>query len=343
MRILKMQSKFLEVFLESLEKFGTLYGPIRKKGLLTLDKVEKVSDIELSEDLPMIPLKKLFHPKKFTMLHFNERGFYPDYSMIEKRVIIGVHPCDIHGLLRLDEVFLKEPADPYYAGLRENSSIIGFSCMPKKTSLCKSAGTDIVEEGFDLFFVNLDDFYLVWVGSSKGQDMIYEREEFFEVNVSHNDIQKFIEWRDKRNKVFKTYIDFKSMPDIIELSYNSKVWDYFADKCLSCGQCTMVCPTCNCYNVVDYFDVTNEATGRRERTWDSCMFVDYSLVSGGHNFRANRADRLKLWYTHKLKAFGSEYGSPGCIGCGRCVETCPVDINVLTVSEALTNREVPKE
>ena len=105
----------------------------------------------------------------------------------------------------------------------------------------------------------------------------------------------------------------------------------------------MVCPTCNCYNVSDVFDVTNETTGRRERTWDSCMFADYSLVAGGHNFRESRADRLKLWYTHKLKTFGSEYGRPGCIGCGRCVDTCPVDINVVTVSQALISGEVPKE
>ncbi|MFW9954848.1 MAG: 4Fe-4S dicluster domain-containing protein, partial [Candidatus Thorarchaeota archaeon] len=83
-------------------------------------------------------------------------------------------------------------------------------------------------------------------------------------------------------------------------------------------------------------------SGRRERSWDSCMFVDYSLVAGGHNFRGSRADRLKLWYTHKLKAFAHEYGKPGCVGCGRCVGTCPVDINVITVSEALTSCEVKK-
>lgn len=160
--------------------------------------------------------------------------------------------------------------------------------------------------------------------------------------LDHEDIQKYIDWRSKRNEVFTLEIDFNSMPDIMELSHNSEVWDYFADKCLACGQCTMVCPTCNCYNVEDIFDVTNESIGRRERTWDSCMFADYSLCAGGHNFRGDRADRLKLWYTHKLKSFGEKYGRPGCIGCGRCVDTCPVEINVVTVSQALTAREVPK-
>lgn len=343
MRIMKMQSKFLEVFLESLGKFGSLYGPVRRDGVLRYERVERVSDMELSDYLPIIPIKKLFHPMKFTMLQFDQSGFTPDYSAIERRVVIGVHPCEIHGLLRLDEIFMKNPADPYYTELRKNSSIIGFSCMPIKTSLCRAADTDMVEEGFDLFFVNLREFYLVWVGSSRGYDMIHEREEFFEENVSHEDIDKYVKWREKRNNIFELKLDFNNMPDLMELNYNSDIWKYFADKCLSCGQCTMVCPTCNCYTVTDVFDVTNEVKGKRNRMWDSCMFVDYSLVAGGHNFRGARLDRLKLWYTHKLKSFGNEYGRPGCVGCGRCIETCPVDINVLTIANALTTGEVPKQ
>lgn len=338
-----MQSKFLDVFLESLEKFGVLYGPVWKNDVLTYDLVENVKDVELLGEHPMIPLKKLFHPKQFDMFRFDEEGFTPDYSTIEKRVVIGVHPCEIHGLLRLDEVFLEEPADPYYAAARENTAIIGFSCMPTENSFCKSTGTDIVEEGFDLFFVMLKDFYLVWVGSSLGYDMIYEREEYFDDDVTHEDIEKYIDWRERRDARFVKSFPFRTLPDIMELSHDSPIWKYFADKCLSCGQCTMVCPTCNCYNVVDIFDVSSSVSGRRQRTWDSCMFQDYSLVAGGHNFRGDREDRLKLWYTHKLKSFGNEYGRPGCIGCGRCVDTCPVDINVLTVSEALISGEVPKK
>ncbi len=341
LRILKMDSKYLKEFLESLRMFGKLYGPIWKRDVLTHDHVENVDDLVLDGEHTLIPVKKLFHPKRFNTMRFNEEGFTPNYSMFEKRVLIGAHPCDIHSLLRLDEVFLTDPADPYYKGLRENTAIIGFSCLPTENSLCRSTGTDIVESGFDLFFVDLEDIYLVWVGSSLGHDMILEKEEFFDENVTHADIQKYIQWREMRNDMFKKSFNFRDMPDIMELSYNSEIWDYFAEKCLSCGSCTMVCPTCNCYTLTDVFDVTNKTEGRRERVWDSCMFVDYSLVAGPHNFRGKRADRLKLWYTHKLKAFGGEYGRPACIGCGRCVDTCPVDINVLTIAEAFTSCEVP--
>ncbi len=342
LRILKMQSKYLEVFLECLGRFGTLYGPVRRGNVLTYDRVERISDAVLTgEEHTLIPIKKLFHPMRFDMFHFDESGFHPEYH-VENRVIIGVHPCEIHSLLRLDDIFMSSPADPYYAEQRQRSAIIGFSCEPTENCLCKSTGTDIVEEGFDLFFVNLGDYYLVWIGSSLGHDMILCHEEFFEYEVTRDDIHQYVEWRKKRDSMFKKSINFRNMPDLMELSYGSAMWDYFANKCLSCGQCSMVCPTCNCYTVSDVLDVSNSTSGRRERLWDSCMFVDYSLVAGGHNFRGTRSDRLKLWYTHKLKTFGTEYGRPGCVGCGRCVDTCPVDINVLTVSDALSSREVPK-
>jgi sulfhydrogenase subunit beta (sulfur reductase) len=343
MRILKMQSKFLKEFLETMNKFGTLYGPTYKNDLLSYDRLENISDFVVTDEHPMIPIKKFFHPMRFTMMHFDEMGFTPDYSIVEKRVLLGVHPCEIHGILIIDDIFLRDPIDPYYAKLRQNTAIVGFSCLPTENSFCYSTNTDIVEEGFDLFFVDLGDYYLVWVGTSLGHDMIYEREDFFDDEVTYDDIQKYVKWRQKRNKMFKKSLDFDNMPDIMELSYESEIWDKFGEICISCGQCTMVCPTCNCYNVMDVFNITNETTGRRDRFWDSCMFVDYSLVTGGHNFRASRADRLRLWYGHKLKTFGKNYGRPGCVGCGRCVETCPVDINVLTVSDALITREMPKK
>ncbi|NWF96077.1 MAG: 4Fe-4S dicluster domain-containing protein [Candidatus Thorarchaeota archaeon] len=342
MRIIKMYKKFLEPFLECLGQFGRLYAPVRKNGVLTYGPIESISEAVFSDEHPLIPIKKLFHPMKFDMFRFGESGFQPDYSMVEKRVIIGVHPCEIHSLLRLDDVFMADPPDPYYSQLRHNSAILGFSCMPTENSLCTSTGTDIVEEGYDLFFIDLDQFYLVWVGSSLGHDMILCHDEFFEDEVTHEDIAKYVAWREKRNLAFKKSFAFRNMPDLMELSYNSEIWEQFGKKCLSCGQCSMVCPTCNCYDTTDVLDVSNKVSGRRERMWDSCMFVDYSLVAGGHNFRATRADRLKLWYTHKLKTFGKEYGRPSCVGCGRCVDTCPVDINVLTVSQALSAREVPK-
>ncbi len=343
MHILKMDANHLEEFLKSLEKFGTLYGTVRRNGVLTYDKLESIDELELTDEHPLVPVKKLFHPKRFDTFKYDEEGFTPDYSLINKRVLIGLHPCSIHSLLKLDRLYNAPPCDPYYKGLRDNTAIIGFSCLPGENCLCKSTGTDIIETGFDLFFVRLNGQYLVWVGSSLGYDMVLEKEEFFDSNVTPDDIQEYIDWREARDGMFQKSFDFKNMPDVMELSYDSADWEYFGEKCLSCGQCSMVCPTCSCFTVYDIPDISTETKGRRERLWDSCMFVDFSLVAGGHNFRKQRADRLKLWYTHKLKTLGREYGNPGCVGCGRCLTNCPVDINVLTVSEALLSKGVPNQ
>ncbi|MCK4232467.1 4Fe-4S dicluster domain-containing protein, partial [candidate division WOR-3 bacterium] len=185
----------------------------------------------------------------------------------------------------------------------------------------------------------LGDEYLVWVGSSLGDDLVRLNLDLFNEEIDAQDLQKYLEWRRKRDSRYKLNFDLTGMPDIMELSWDSDLWQELADKCLACGACSMVCPTCNCYNIRDVSDLSLES-GVRERHWDSCMNKEYALVAGGHNFREARAERLKLYYTHKLKAFITEYGKPSCVGCGRCIDTCPVNINVAEVIRALKGQEV---
>ena len=129
------------------------------------------------------------------------------------------------------------------------------------------------------------------------------------------------------------------MPDLMELKFRDPLWEKLGNACLACGSCTMVCPTCNCYNILDS-PLLNKDSSDIIRCWDACTLENYSEVAGGENFREKRSDRLKLWYTHKLQAFISKYGKPACVGCGRCLVTCPVDINVKTVADALEGEKV---
>lgn len=338
-----MKKEDLPIFLESIKKFGVLVGPIRKGTKITFDVINNYDDLILTADKPVIPPKKFFVPPKFTTLKFDRTGFRDERQPIKKTILFGVHPCDIHGINILDEFFLRHAnyRDSYYARRRENTIIIGHSCVPTENCICNVTHTDIVNEGFDLFFTELDGFYLVWVGSSEGDDITREKIELFDENITSEDIKKYIEWRDWRKTQFHIKdLDFRIMPDIMELSYNSELWEKMGDKCLSCGSCTMVCPTCNCYNVVDEVQLKDELKGERVRYWDSCMFKEYSLVAGGHNFREARSERLKLWYTHKLRAFMNVFGSPACVGCGRCIQYCPVNINVLSVARGLLEEGV---
>jgi len=271
----------------------------------------------------------------------DDKGYVERTGDVPNRILFGIHPCDVHGIQIMDELFLEEYKDPYYAERREKTLLLGHSCIPDDKCMCFATDTEFVAEGFDLFFTDLKMFYLVWVGSSRGHDIVRMRPELFSRDIGKDDIMNYTEYRNWKSAQFTSKADFTGMPDIFELGYNSPVWEELAEKCLSCGQCTMACPTCNCYNVVDEVDL-GTVEGTRDRFWDSCMFREYSLIAGGHNFRDSRADRLKLWYTHKLQAYIGEFGKPACVGCGRCVATCPVDINVVSVSKALKEQEVGK-
>jgi len=241
--------------------------------------------------------------------------------------------------LIMDETFMEHYPDPYYIERREKTIIIGHSCEPDEYCMCKSMGTHYIEEGFDLAMSDLGDFYLVWIGSSKGHDLTRLVPELFDENIKDSDIKKYVEWRRKRDASFEKVFDFTGIPDIMELSYYSPIWEELGEKCLSCGSCVMVCPTCNCFNVMDELTLSPEVKGERVRYWTTCLFIEHALVAGGHNFRGKRAERVRQFYIHKLQAFGAEFGSPACVGCGRCVVTCPVNINVWEVVGKLKGKE----
>jgi len=341
MRTLKLKKENIDTFLSKVSKFGELWGPKKKGEVNIYDRIDDIRDLIKEPVTTFLPIKKLFLPPRFQMLHYDGKVYEEKIDLFQQRIVYGVPSCEIHSLLIFDKLFGHTYKDPYYFKRREKTIIIALSCAPHNTCFCKSAHTHVIEEGFDLAITDLKDFYLVWVGTSKGDDLIRVAPELFDKNVTQKDIQRFIKWRECKNGQFKASIDFEIMPDLVDLSYNSPLWDKFAEKCLSCGSCTMVCPTCNCFDVIDEIEL-NDGSVDRGRYWDSCMFKEYSMIAGGHNFREAKADRLKLWYTHKLKSFTGAYKKYSCVGCGRCIDTCPVDINVLSVAKALLTGKVDK-
>jgi sulfhydrogenase subunit beta (sulfur reductase) len=339
MRILKLKKSDLFPFLEVISKETELWAPLKKGEKYVFERVADFSKIELQTTRTIIPPKKIMVPPTFNMFHVNETGYKEDFSHVTKKILFGVHPCDIHGLLILDKLFVQEYPDPYYLGARKNTMILGLSCMPDEYCFCQSTRTNIIEEGYDLFFTDLETYFLVWIGSSQGDDLVRLAPGLFEESLSDKDIQTYIRWQKVKEKAFKIEIDFISMPDLVELKYKASFWQKAGDACLACGSCSMVCPTRNCYNVNDKLFL-GKRPGKRIRLWDSCTLPEYSQVAGGENFREHKSDRLKLWYTHKLQAFVSKFGKPSCVGCGRCIATCPVNINVKTIAQALEGEDV---
>ena len=340
MKIVKLEKDNLFPFLEAISNDSELWAPVKKgEDKHTFQPVTDFAQIDLDYTRTILPPRKILLPAKFNMYQASKSEFTADFSHVSKKIIFGIHPCDIHAFLTMDKFYSYEIEDPYWLEARKNLVLLGHSCWPDENCLCKSTNTHVVTEGYDLFFTDLKDYYVVWIGSSKGDDLIRAMPELFDENLNDEDIQKFNQRREDRDNAYTTKINFAAMPDLMELKYNDELWEKLGDACLACGSCTNVCPTCNCYNVEDR-PVLGKDVSNIQRCWDACTLENYSGVAGGENFREKRADRLKLWYTHKLQAYISKYGKPSCVGCGRCLANCPVDINVKTVAHSLDGDEV---
>jgi sulfhydrogenase subunit beta (sulfur reductase) len=339
MRAVKLKREHLFDFLGSLSQFGVFWGPVKKGDGHVLAPVDDFSKIDSIALHTRLPFKKLLVPPKFNVFTFKESEIKSELKDIPQRVIFRLHPCDIWGLMIMDKFFTANYIDPYYYERRKRTIMIGISCIPDERCFCKTTNTGNVETGCDLFLSDLGEILLVWVFSSLGDDLVRECPELVDENLNADDLKRYVDWRVYRENQFKLRLDFTGMPGIMELGYDSEFWDELGEKCLSCGACTIVCPTYPCYNVIDNLEL-NRDESVRTRQWDSCMYREYSMVAGGHNFREAHSERLKLRFTHKLQAFVGQFGEPACVGWGRCIDTCPVGIDIKTVALALKREEV---
>jgi sulfhydrogenase subunit beta (sulfur reductase) len=332
MKILKLPKEHLDLFVSVLPAFGEVYAPVRRGKGHVFDRPARWSDVDLAYARTMLPPRKLFLPPREVTFFFDPRTGYSDLvaEAAQPRVLFGVHAYDILGLNILDRVFAQGAfPDPYYVARRRHTAIIGIDVHPDDKHFAASMGADFVDSGFDLFFSDLDDDYLVLVGTSRGHDMVTMSECLLE-EATAEDIGEYKRRSTNRRATYQTHVELADFAEILEMEYSSRVWDALGDRCLSCGACSMVCPTCYCFDVADEVDLGSRA-GRRIRTWDSCLFKSHAAVAGGENFRKTRASRVKFRFYHKQRGFVAEYGRPSCVGCGRCAVACPAGIDIVGV------------
>lgn len=326
----KFSKKHFGDFFSQLKSIGKLHAPVKVSDLsYAFKEVKDGSEIAFEALRTILPPKKYFYPPQETIVECDGNEVRESIEVIDPFVVFGVHPCDLAGLTALDKIFLSSPCDSHYQRRRRAAVIVGLSCLPDKYCFCKSMGTDAPNKNYDLFLTDIGDEYFVQVMSQTGLEIIKDCGEFAH-SAQDNDLDKYKTFWSERDNMFERQFDSAQLPNLMELSWDDPIWEELAKRCLSCGNCTPVCPTCYCFDMVDIAMFNSEKMqAKRDRVWDSCQFSGFAAVSGGENFRPGPVDRLKFWYRHKLHGFEDPIEIPSCVGCGRCTVSCPSGIDDL--------------
>lgn len=261
----------------------------------------------------------------------NEQGkliFEPSLGEIQPIALIGARACDLAALAIQDKVFLHgKYQDKSYQSRREQLLIIAVNCSVSSANcFCVSAGTGVeVQQGYDLLMTEITDGFVIQAGSASGQAILsvmrLEMATLPMLEAAKKSIQQAIDMQTKTIPLNNQ----ETLRDALFERLEHPHWKTIADKCLSCGNCTSVCPTCFCYRTEEKQSLgSNESHHVRE--WDSCFTAEHSYV-GGQVLRQETEKRYRQWLTHKVGSWFDQFGESGCVGCGRCISWCPVGID----------------
>ncbi|MFS8065083.1 MAG: 4Fe-4S dicluster domain-containing protein, partial [Byssovorax sp.] len=253
-------------------------------------------------------------------------GFDPVLPEDPKTAFLGVRACEVAAIEVQDRVFLDGPhAEPRYAARRTGAFLVGVSCLePGELCFCASMSTGPrVDHGVDLSMVELPSVFLFEAGTERGRTVL---DRLPTRPATDEEQRRFDEGTDEaRGKMGRT-LDPRGLPELLFGNLDHPRWEAVAQRCLACGNCTSVCPTCFCSSAHEESDLLGDASARM-RTWDSCFSEEHAEIHGV-NFRPTTRDRYRQWLTHKVGSWVSQYGTSGCVGCGRCIAWCPVGIDL---------------
>ncbi len=303
-------------------------GVKRKDGKFHFDKIESPDELCLDYDVTLIPPKKYLLPPRETLLTIGlgEAMQVEPAIDVTPRIILGVHPYDIKAIELMDAVFSDSNPDANYMERRRNTVIVGVDCKnPSPNAFCPSMGTATTETGFDLLLTDIGEQYVVAIGSEKGEELLKKHARTRQATGADLAQRKAVQEEALGKYKLSIHVPVEEIPDLLERNYDHPIWEELAAKCLSCGSCTMVCPTCICFDVQDDMEL-NLTDGERFRQWDSCMLQDFAKVATGENFRRDATSRLRHRYFRKGKYMLERWGKLGCVGCGRCITACLAEI-----------------
>lgn len=286
--------------------------------------------------------KKYLHPPHLCLFRTKKQGTsfsIDDQDIVVKRAFLGVRACELAAIAVQDNVFLgQEFRDPWYQRRRAATLIIGVNCSrAAATCFCVSTETGPeINGGDDLTLTELPELFLARTRTERGRDLLAQLDTRpateAELSLGNGQVEAT---RAQMGRQLKT----EGLPELLKGAMNHSRWEEVADRCLSCTNCTMVCPTCFCFTVDEVTDLTGQES-QRVRQWDSCFTTEFTYTSGTSH-RKSTLSRYRHWMTHKLATWHDQFGESGCVGCGRCISWCPVGIDI--TEEAAAIRANPED
>ena len=306
-------------WINELMKDYEVIAPVKEDGDAFFRIIKSADDICMDFSNTLLSPKEFFFPRSEKIFEFGGEEILDTGKKEKKRILFGARPCDVNSLILLDNVYMGEFNDPYYSGRRENTIIISAACNePDEHCFCKSMDMGPHSCDADIILTDLgDDRYFV---DSKTNDLI--NSDIFKEATSEDTELKNKRHKEAESKIIRTIDTSKNLDD--------GHLDAAAKKCLACACCTYLCPTCTCFDVNDESMISMHK-GERFKCWDSCMFPSFALLAGGENPREEKSDRFKQRLYHKFKYYPDRYGKIGCVGCGRCTEKCPVNMDIVEI------------
>jgi sulfhydrogenase subunit beta (sulfur reductase) len=312
------------------ELVGTLpmIAPILlPNGELIYDHVQRIEDVSLKPGIPIMSAKEFFFPCQEELFRFKQTGdgdleFIPP-AEAKETMFLGIRSCDLNGVRYLEQFYRRQFNDITVTKKIERTIFVSVGCTePEEHCFCVCCdGGPFLADGYDVQLTDLNDRWMVEIATPRAEKLLQPYVGFF-IPAGDSDLR---ERKDILSRVDAKFTRRSYMAmGIKRISLNTvedEVWQELGDRCIGCGSCAYVCPTCSCFNV---YDRKTCEQGVRLRTWDACSYSGFTREVSGHNPRPRAADRLKRRFFHKLSYQTTKNnGRLGCVGCGRCVTSCP--------------------
>jgi formate hydrogenlyase subunit 6/NADH:ubiquinone oxidoreductase subunit I len=345
MKIFKISKENWATGVEMLTDSYRIFGPVKESQFHNFKEINKGEQPDFNFLNTRLSAKSLVHSQTETMFAYCLDENKEDHHILKEvekdyspRAVIGIRPCDANAFLLVRQNFdTPQYKDPYWIRAYETITFVGLACQsPCSTCFCTTAGCGpFHEEGLDVLLVDSGDHYLAKIFTEQGQKLLKTAGWNDEIDADFA-LKEIEEMKQTAEAKITASVPTDQLREKITTElYDALFWEEVAFSCINCGTCTYVCPTCWCFDIQDE---NRRKSGIRMRNWDSCMYPLFTLHGTGHNPRSNKVQRVRQRFMHKLKYYVDKYENGiQCVGCGRCVSLCPVNIDIRKVCELMNN------